>query len=214
MIDFNKREVFTVDNFIPELYQDFLYEKYTYRSWWRLEGLNIPTSYKNIDDQNRLIDPNNPIKNNIEESYQFSFGSYDGPQNVFENEDLNPFHLIHYLQIQTNFQYIFSPIRCKINFQPFNSNFKKTSHNSPHVDYDTFDFKRWTMIYYINDSDGDTLIFNETWEGVPIKNFTIDKKISPKRGRAVIFPGDRFHCGTTPIISKARIVANINFTLN
>ena len=51
---------------------------------------------------------------------------------------------------------------------------------------------------------------NETSQNTPIEKFTIQKKISPKKGRAVIFPGYYFHCGTTPRISKARIVMNIN----
>ena len=124
---------------------------------------------------------------------------------------MNPFFLFHYLQIHTNFQYKILPARCKVNFQTNASHFKKTSHNAPHTDKGDTPPDHWTMIYYVNDSDGDTLIFNETAQNRPVKNFTLKQKATPKKGRVVIFSGNTFHCGTTPITSKFRIVANLNF---
>ena len=213
MIDFNKRKIYTIDNFIPTSYQDYLHKKYTCNSWWYLDGLDRDTSYPDYEKQCMFIDPDNPILDNVEEHFQLVFETYHGARNIFREGDLNPLFLIHYLEVHSNFLFKLYPQRTKINLQPNNPNFKETSHNAPHVDMGEYNPQHWTMIYYIKDSDGDTLIFKEKLNDIPVKNFTIDEKVSPKKGRAVIFPGDRFHCGTTPIISKARMVANINFTV-
>jgi len=214
MIDFTIPGVYIIDDFVPEVFQDYLYKNYSKKAWYFLDGIDGETSYRNKELQNFQIDPNNPILDNIEEQFQFVWESFHLARNIFREEDINPLFFFHYLQLHTNFQYNFNPQRCKINLQTNAPHFKKTSHNAPHTDLGDSMPNHWTMIYYVNDSDGDTLIFNETPKYRPVKNFTINKKISPKRGRAIIFPGDRFHCGTTPIISKARIVANLNFLVN
>lgn len=81
--------------------------------------------------------------------------------------------------------------------------------HSPHVD---FFFPHTVVIYYVNDSDGDTVIFNEIAdsESVPT-NLSINRTISPKVGRAVIFNGLMYHCVTPPKNSKSRIVVNMDF---
>jgi len=52
------------------------------------------------------------------------------------------------------------------------------------------------------DSDGDTLFFN--------KEGDIINRVSPKKGRCVIFDGDILHASQNPIKSKDRIVINID----
>ena len=71
------------------------------------------------------------------------------------------------------------------------------------------------MIYYVNDSDGDTIIFNESGgENVNKRpdKLTIKKTITPKKNRAVLFRGDYFHTSTNPTKSEKRIVLNVNLT--
>ena len=99
-------------------------------------------------------------------------------------------------------------LRVKINLTFPSLNTTKDSHYPVHVDAGINE-KYKTVIYYVNDSDGDTIIFNED------KNYkgplTIKRKISPKKGRLIIFDGDLLHAGGFPIESKQRIVLNINF---
>ena len=38
------------------------------------------------------------------------------------------------------------------------------------------------MFYYVMDSDGDTIIYNETEES---ENYTIKQRVTPKQGRVV-----------------------------
>ncbi len=62
-----------------------------------------------------------------------------------------------------------------------------------------------TMIYYINDSDGPTIVFGD--------NMDVIAEVEPRKGRVLIFGGHRYHCGTMPEKSKHRMAININFEL-
>jgi len=68
----------------------------------------------------------------------------------------------------------------------------------PHIDRPE---PHLVCLYYINDSDGDTIFF---------KNNQEVKRVSPKKGRIAFFDGSIYHCGSTP--SKIpRAVINYNF---
>lgn len=80
----------------------------------------------------------------------------------------------------------------------------------PHVDF-SFDHK--SLVYYINDSDGDTVFYNEWFTGhdsVPDR-FTVQESVSPKMGRAVIFDGLQYHSTEYPSAHGYRAFLNINF---
>jgi len=83
---------------------------------------------------------------------------------------------------------------------------KKNPYNTPHVDDEV---PHWVVIYYVLDSDGDTFIFNETEIETDI--ISIKKRISPKKGRIVIFDGKYLHAGMHPVIYNYRSVINFNF---
>jgi hypothetical protein len=76
--------------------------------------------------------------------------------------------------------------------------------NTPHVDTTLID--HMTAIYYVNDSDGDTIILKSGE-----KNSEIIKTISPKKGRFLVFNGKYYHAGRHPINSEKRVVINFNF---
>ena len=65
-------------------------------------------------------------------------------------------------------------------------------------------------LYYVNDSDGDTLISEEIFtNGNPIiidKSLQIKKSITPKKGRAVIFNGEYYHSAGIPKKHKRCII--------
>lgn len=96
-----------------------------------------------------------------------------------------------------------SIIRAKINLNP------KRNTNiilPPHIDYD-FDHK--VFLYYVNDSDGDTIFFNEKEKD--LSKMTVKNRVSPKMGTAVIFDGDIYHSPSTPKNNEYRISINIAF---
>jgi hypothetical protein len=66
-----------------------------------------------------------------------------------------------------------------------------------------------TAVYYINDSTGDTVIFNESYGH---KGELTEKiRVSPKQGRLVLFNGHLLHAGNYPTTNTPRLIANINF---
>jgi hypothetical protein len=77
---------------------------------------------------------------------------------------------------------------------------------TPHVDIPT---PHWVLIYYVNDSDGDTVILDKTFPDW--QNAAVLHSVSPKKGRAILFDGRHYHCGTCPSAHDARIVLNYDF---
>jgi hypothetical protein len=94
--------------------------------------------------------------------------------------------------------------------------------NTPHVD---FLLPHMTACYYVNETDGDTVVFNETVADAAIDNlteqavldyvaktdFTIDTRISPKKGRLCVFDGLQFHASSKPKQHDRRMVITINY---
>jgi len=90
--------------------------------------------------------------------------------------------------------------KIKANFQPKHESFGKDEHNTPHVDSQE---SHNVILYYVNESDGNTFIFNEQKQ--------IIKKIKHKRGRLVKFDGKYYHAGSHPSKSDRRITINFNY---
>jgi|SaaInl5LU_22_DNA_1037371.scaffolds.fasta_scaffold00169_18 hypothetical protein len=88
---------------------------------------------------------------------------------------------------------------------PFKTNHTNHAHidsNEPHL----------VCLYYVNDADGDTVIYNETANdiinlpGLTNDMLTIKQTITPKKGRAVLFNGNRYHSSSTPTTNKRCII--------
>ena len=74
------------------------------------------------------------------------------------------------------------------------------------------------ILYYVMDSDGDTIIYNSQWEkGETLKNseetakLLIKKKVTPKQGRVIVFNGSYWHTAEQPKDNN-RCVINTNIT--
>ena len=80
--------------------------------------------------------------------------------------------------------------------------------NGAHVD---FVWPHKTALLYINDADGDTVIYEELCAGERPKTFTVAQQIAPVANRLVLFDGQRFHTGTTPTRTARRVVLNVNY---
>lgn len=79
-------------------------------------------------------------------------------------------------------------------------------YNEPHVD---FEVDHYTALYYVNDADGDTVLFNQT---EPSPSYTQKLAISPDRGKFAVFNGRHYHASTCPKMKPSRIVLTMNFT--
>lgn len=84
----------------------------------------------------------------------------------------------------------------------------------PHVDRPGMHL---VCIYYVNNSDGDTIIFDKMNDDSDINQYLnpneqkVLTKISPKKGRCLIFDGRHYHASTPPS-NDVRTVINFNFS--
>jgi hypothetical protein len=84
----------------------------------------------------------------------------------------------------------------------------------PHVDGGARNFPYTAAVYYVNDSDGDTVFFKETTKeicpnNIPV-NLNVYKTVSPKKGRLIVFSGDIYHSSGKPK-NDIRCIINYNF---
>ena len=169
-----------MDNFLPDSLIDLI-EQYS--------KSNLKWSYN----------PN--IANGDPNTFYPGFG-----EDIFINNNnhqvINVDNLFFYLQILyyfcNNKNILIDQIyRTKLNlYLPSNYNLSKYSHVDlvkPHL----------VLLYYVNNSDGDTILFEE--DGI-----TEIKRISPKKGKAVLFNGNIKHAGSYPTKNE-RIMINFNF---
>jgi len=108
-------------------------------------------------------------------------------------------------------QKVKSIIRVRIGLIP---NVGKNFVHGGHVDYKT---PHKTALFYVNDSDGDTLFYNQIYkpgDGEPSKSFKskkVIKRVTPRANRFVCFDGFQFHSSSSPVKHSRRVVFNINY---
>lgn len=73
-------------------------------------------------------------------------------------------------------------------------------HNNIHTDMEE---PHTVCLYYVNDSDGDTFFFDD--------NNQIIERITPKKGRIIIFDGSTLHASSMPVQSNYRMSLNIDY---
>lgn len=71
--------------------------------------------------------------------------------------------------------------------------------NGVHVDIPD---PHYACVYYLNDSDGDTIIYEQNIHDTDPGSKGVDlirhKTVTPKKGRFVMFDGARYHCSSQP----------------
>jgi hypothetical protein len=101
--------------------------------------------------------------------------------------------------------------------EPKENNFR----NNVHVDTDK---KCYTLLYYVNDSDGDTLFFDKTTKDYPYSEYNTSRFLpdwserqkeifteivyskTPKKGTAVAFDGSIYHASSSPTLGRRCII--------
>ena len=79
--------------------------------------------------------------------------------------------------------------------------------DTPHIDIAEGD-EHIVVLYYVIDSDGDTVIYNERTESL---TYTEKQRVSPKQGRVVIFDGRQYHTAEQPT-KGTRCIVNYNLS--
>ena len=166
--------------------------------------------YENTTEENqKYIDNINVEHGPIKDSQRFSHSVYNLKQAKYPFEALlssldSPlrqdfkFFPIFINEIQdTFFPHGYEITRCAVNRQLISP----TRYlNGIHPDAECE--KTFTVLYYVNDSDGDTLFFNKD---------NLVKSVAPVKGTGVIFPSTMWHAGACPTKSNTRTVINILF---
>ena len=94
-------------------------------------------------------------------------------------------------------------LRCRLDMTVLHNNYI----HPPHIDIDT---PHVACIVYVNDSDGDTVIYDHKtkWAKTYLEttNLPIRERVAPKAGRMVLFDGDYLHTGYSPSEHQTRIL--------
>ena len=186
-----KNEILILDDIFPDDLIDTLYKGMT--NWdflWQYHDNSTPPS---------IID-----KNTVDTA-QFtrvllSHGEFLSPQ--FNHELMQ---ILAYLQIKINKKLsVIGRIKSNL-LLPF-INFNSNSYHYPHIDQE----KDWTTaLLYLNDSDGDTFFFDNPSENhKEIDSLEIITRITPKKGRIVVFNSSILHAGSLPQNTNNRLVIN------
>lgn len=138
---------------------------------------------------------------------------FDSPQFVHilaEDGKQYSNNLIDLLPLISAIPYDVSSImRIKCNFKQPRYDLKNCS--PPHVDSNNLNFI--TGVYYVNDSDGDTILYSQLNDNINYpETFTEINRVTPKKGRMILFDGRRYHSSSSPIKHSTRVVLNFNFT--
>lgn len=94
---------------------------------------------------------------------------------------------------------------------------KKDNHNMPHTDFPN-EQKYYSLIYYPEDTDGDTVFFKGNKQSKEYSNMINSingelVRVQPKKGRFIFFDGSVIHSGNNPISYNKRVVVNYDFTI-
>ena len=165
--------------------------------------------------ENVSIDPRDTelIKDPLAlETSGFNHVTFDRDWNVesFTYQHLTPF----FNKLQTTLGFTHQHlIRARLSMKFQKDNFTSDNYNMPHVDYF---FPHESLIFYLNDTDGDTRIFDQ-WHTYSETNrpeipevFTTQARVTPKANRLVWINGLQYHTASNPIQGNKRVIININ----
>ena len=94
---------------------------------------------------------------------------------------------------------------------------QQTVIHAPHIDADA---EHRTALLYFNNSDGDTILYDNTYDlNSTLDSFEYVKKLdlkvlqthTPTENTFISFDGLRYHSSSTPLLNKRRIVLNVNY---
>ena len=104
--------------------------------------------------------------------------------------------------------------RAKVHTLLREPDFSDDSHNPAHTDVFSNDSDNlMILLYYVCDSDGDTFIFNEmATPGNVVNSVSLMKRVTPKKGRAILMSAKQFHASSPPRLNNRRVAINFVFS--
>ncbi len=187
-----------ITNFVKPRIQDELEMLFTHGNfpYFYNQASCVPADYRQDEKEDSRATGEVLVTENTVESPQFSHALFSsGAINSESYNNVAP--ILNKLIDIVDGDYFLA--RCKVNLNLSNPSLAG-KHRTPHID-NGFD-KQLTAIYYVNDSDGDTLFFN--------KQGHIIQRVTPEKGKLIWWSGKVFHAKEYSTQSKTRIILNIN----
>lgn len=200
-------EIFLIENIVPLSYQDAIEERMqgvNHFPWFLLEKIG----HKDYDNLTY-------VDKNVTDSSGFYHMIYD--ENISQSAYYDFFRAILEFYTEKTGREIERILRIRARYTHPVPGHTEEKYAAPHVDYNS-EIDYTTIVYYVNDSDGDTILFNKKFnpskeEYMPVIEDRLETKFryTPAKGNALIFSGHRYHSGNYPINSHNRIVINFDF---
>lgn len=204
-------DIVEIEDFIPPRYQQHLKETVLDSKfpWYFNRDITSPLWFWR---ENHLNDSTLEVEDSSFTGFMHILWGRDGKESDFYDIFVP---LLYSMEEKINMT-IKDLIQLRLGLFTLNKN--RQPYHVPHVDYQN-DGLKYTAIYYLNDSDGDTFFFNEFLDpnikrfinGYDPSLFTVAKSIKPKQGKLVLFDGRRYHASSYPESTPERMVLNINF---
>lgn len=191
-------DVGVVDDFIPTSYQNMLYKHIVEDLPWKyLDSVSGVEDYGSKLPDGYYLSPDQDV------FYRDVVHPITGMEDEFIAGILLP--MAYEAQTLLSFDSTIERIRIAMYHR------SSGGIHRPHVDYY---YPHYTMIYYLNDSDGDTLVYDQHVENMnrtyPLE-FTLKNKVSPLKGRSVFIDGLDYHSSSPPTQHRTRMAINFNF---
>jgi hypothetical protein len=200
-------EILLIENLVPVSFQNAIFERMhgiNYFPWYLLNKIGHK-DYKNL----KYVDEN------ITDESGFYHMIYD--ENISQSNYYDFFRsLLEFYSEKTDKQ-IERILRIRARYTHPITGHNKNKYAAPHVDFNS-EIPYTTLVYYVNDSDGDTILFDKKFDKLSEEYNPIIKedlkevfRLAPKKGNALKFDGHRYHAGNFPIDYSSRIVINFDF---
>lgn len=190
-------EIFTLPEFLADHIERVCFSN---RISWELKKQTISDEEKKFFQEEYKFSPSQIKEFKIEDRYNFSSIVYiKHPQGAQKSETYSP---LASLQSFVENNCAKQPLELLRMHVALLSNSYEDIIAHPHKDSNRENF--FSFLYYVNDSDGDTLFFDS--------DCNVMRRISPKRGFGVFFNSNILHCAMYPKTNiLPRVIVNMMF---
>lgn len=205
-----KDEILFVDNVVSTAFQQNVIERIQgdqHFPWFLLHRIGHPDLYR-FGTSSKYVDPN------ITDDVGFFHMAFDGK---LTSPYYDFFRTILEFFSEKSGVTIGKMLRVRLRYTHKGIGHTASKYAPPHVDFYTSN-PYSTFIYYVNDSDGDTIIFDkifnagqEQYDPAFSKPLPELLRVTPRQGSGLFFNGHRYHAGNYPVEQSSRIVINFDF---
>jgi hypothetical protein len=205
-----KDEILIIENVIPRAFQDAIIHRVQgdqHFPWFLLHRIGHPDFFSK-DTTPQYADPN------ITDEVGFFHMAFDGDVSSPYFDFFRA--ILEFFSEKANIK-IGNLLRIRLRYTHTGPEHDQNKYAAPHVDFNTHT-PYSTLIYYVDDSDGDTIIFDKIFnpneeQYNPIFADPLPEllRYTPKKGSALFFNGHRYHAGNFPIKHSSRLVINFDF---